>query len=549
MSVNPPPFPNVDRFNNLYWITSDTGGLTQAQADLLYLKFPNAQGTENLVATNINGALTSVGTASFTNVAPPTSTATQPAFSDSSTKIPTTAWVQGAITAGAGPNLLPLNNTWTGTNDFNLGLTTKNNINLNSITAGTGAAERQVFAAYYNLYDANFPTTLVNSGRFYGTTNGMVYDCPTTTTSSSHTFYNYTAPATAFNTLTVSTALMGINVPTEMNISSASTSVQALKIKDLTTNKQLSIIPFSTATNFNPIVRAGDVSIVSNTVAGINASSLAITCYATNNVGILLDGGAATIGAGGTGTGIPTSALTCSGTSATLTGALVITGQPSTSVVQPASTDSSQKIPSTAWVQGAIAATAGIKNTWNYQIFNNNTNLGGAQTAVATISVPYNINSTFTNSIRLEVSYCIFVNGANVITPSPVPISTVASPASPNPNTITILDLYWRPSPTLQYGALVTQSTFAGVLTSQTYNHPTQGALTYTPISISTTQSGSNNLIAVTINFPNIAYTAPSYLGNLVSASASIRIVNSQGATTRTTSISGGSTAGVAFFI
>jgi hypothetical protein len=212
------------------------------------------------------------------------------------------------------------------------------------------------------------------------------------------------------------------------------------------------------------------------------------------------------------------------------------------------SADTSTKVPTTAWVQGAITATAGVKNTWNYQIFNNNTNLGGAQTAVATISVPYNINSTFTNSIRLEVSYCIFVNGANAITPSPVPISTVA-PTSPNPNTITILDLYWRPSPTLQYGALVTQSTFAGVLTSQTYQHPTQGALTYTPITISTTQSGANNLIAVTINFPNILYTAPNYLGNLVSASASIRIVNSQGATTRTTSISGGSTAGVAFFI
>ena len=456
MSVNPPPFPNVDRFNNLYWITSDTGGLTQAQADLLYLQFPTAQGTENMAATNINGALTAVGTASFTNVAPPTSTATQPVAADSSTKMPTTAWVQTAITAGAGANLLPLNNTWTGTNAFTL--------------------------------------------------------------------------------------------PTEMNIASLSTSLEALKIKDTTTNKQLSIIPYSTATNFNPIVRAGDVSIVSNTVAGINASSLAITCWATNNVGILLDGAAATIGAGGVGTGIPTSALTCSGTSATLTGALVITGQPSTSVVQPAFSDSSQKIPSTAWVQGAITSTAGIKNTWNYQIFNNNTNLGGAQTAVATISVPYNINSTFTNSIRLEVSYCIFVNGANVITPSPVPISTVA-PTSPNPNTITILDLYWRPSPTLQYGAIVTQSTFAGVLTSQTYQHPTQGALTYTPITISTTQSGSNNLIAVTINFPNIAYTAPNYLGNLVSASASIRIVNSQGATTRTTSISGGSTAGVAFFI
>jgi hypothetical protein len=57
MSVNQPPSPNVDTFNNLYWIGGDTA-LTQAEADLRYLKFPVAQGTENMQTTNVNGVLT-----------------------------------------------------------------------------------------------------------------------------------------------------------------------------------------------------------------------------------------------------------------------------------------------------------------------------------------------------------------------------------------------------------------------------------------------------------------------------------------------------------
>jgi hypothetical protein len=57
MSVNTPPEPNVATFNNLYWIT-DEAGLTVAEANKKYLKFPVAQGTENLQAINVNGTAT-----------------------------------------------------------------------------------------------------------------------------------------------------------------------------------------------------------------------------------------------------------------------------------------------------------------------------------------------------------------------------------------------------------------------------------------------------------------------------------------------------------
>jgi hypothetical protein len=55
MSVNPQPIPNVDTFNNLYW-KEDDSPLTSGEADLRYLRWPVAQGTENLQAINVNGA-------------------------------------------------------------------------------------------------------------------------------------------------------------------------------------------------------------------------------------------------------------------------------------------------------------------------------------------------------------------------------------------------------------------------------------------------------------------------------------------------------------
>ena len=135
MSVNLPPNPNVATFNNSYWIFNTTQ-LTQAEADLLYLKYPVAQGAENLQTTNVNGIMTcnddvnfadganittfnqTLTNFSITSTNPPLSTATQPASNDSSTKMPTTAWVQGAITGSIPASLLGLNNTWTGTQSW-----------------------------------------------------------------------------------------------------------------------------------------------------------------------------------------------------------------------------------------------------------------------------------------------------------------------------------------------------------------------------------------------------------------------------------------------
>jgi hypothetical protein len=158
MSVAPPPDPIVPIFNPLYWdFTSTDGatGITPAYLNLNYLKFPYAQGLENLQNTNvvgtmtvsgtttlndplqvndlcnITGALTVTGittlndplqvndTATVTGTLTASSTVTLGSVSssvptclasyaavlptDSSTNIPTTAWVQTAISAGVAP--------------------------------------------------------------------------------------------------------------------------------------------------------------------------------------------------------------------------------------------------------------------------------------------------------------------------------------------------------------------------------------------------------------------------------------------------------------
>ncbi len=141
-TYNPPTnLEPINVFNPANFMRADTN-LTQAQADTRYLRFPIAQGTEYLqnaeainfdVGANLtlsgtdgvnyiqfpNGSKqyvasvssnllplnnTWTGTNYFNNATPITTSATQPASTDASTKIPTTAWVQGAISGSSAVN-------------------------------------------------------------------------------------------------------------------------------------------------------------------------------------------------------------------------------------------------------------------------------------------------------------------------------------------------------------------------------------------------------------------------------------------------------------
>jgi len=82
-----PPRENVPIFDSSLFVDAeDSGGLTRAEADSLYVHYPIAQGPVTFQGQN--------------NLVVPTCSATQPLLNDSSTKIPTTAWVQSVINGG-----------------------------------------------------------------------------------------------------------------------------------------------------------------------------------------------------------------------------------------------------------------------------------------------------------------------------------------------------------------------------------------------------------------------------------------------------------------
>jgi len=422
MSSYPPPQENVPVFDAGLFRSAGGDPLSEEYLRTVFLQYPIAQtGLETLSETKTTGQSEFNGTMTNTSAIP---------YPDNSTTVPTTAWVNLAVAGGSSPNLLPLNNTWTGTNQFTLGTNMSDNLTMNSLVQSN---KRQIFASYYNLYDINVFGALSQTGRFYSAQNSIVYDCPTNTTTSSHIFYCYSAPATAVNVLQISTA-----------------------------------------------------EVTNSTMAGV------------------------------------------------------------------ASTNSSTKVPTTAWVQSAITGSVGGTNMWNYQINNVNTSVtSGTGSQVANLYVPYSSNNQFASSIRLEISYSIFINATNTLIPSWGLIPAVDNHALSNPNTLTIIDLIFDPA-TASYFPVVTQSTFVNVLQSGYYLPPNSGvALNYTPVSFASTTNylGSGfNQIRCGINFPRVQYLASSYQGNLLCASASIRIVSSQGAATSVASIKGGASAGVAYF-
>jgi hypothetical protein len=105
-----PPTETLPIFDSTVFENRNTS-LTFDEASKYFLEFPRAQGPETLQETTIIGALTCSSTASFGTVGSATNipiciadySTILPA--DSSTKIPTTAWVQTAITGGGGATI------------------------------------------------------------------------------------------------------------------------------------------------------------------------------------------------------------------------------------------------------------------------------------------------------------------------------------------------------------------------------------------------------------------------------------------------------------
>ena len=335
MASADPPRQDLPIFDPSVFI-EQIDGLSQAEADLLYLKFPNAQGTENLQATNINGVLTTNGGVSFAQVGigSVTSLAAQPLATDSTTNVPTTAWVQSAITAGGGTDLantLIAGNS-AGTTDINMNennITTVNDIGAKSFTirdAVTGVVTTS------KLIQSGVSMALKNevvAGEIGLTSlrTDTVSDTSLLTNMTNTVFKSQDIAGTASNiTLTIDkdNVRMGVGVYLEMNSNSIAGILDTRYI--------------------------GDSTIQSSAYTGAGAS---VGAYTNADITLDANGKITAITSGSSGTNLLPLNNAWTGTNFfnnTLEGSLT------SNALQPAVGDNTTKIPTTAWVQSLVSA-------------------------------------------------------------------------------------------------------------------------------------------------------------------------------------------------
>jgi len=522
MSSYQPPTENLPIFDAGVFL-NESGVLTVEYLATLFVRYPIAQSG----LLTLSSTLTS-GTADFNSAI---TLNAPPALGDNSALVPTTAWVNTAIAAGG--NILPLNNQFTGTNAF------AQQVTLNGATH----SNRIINSVYYQLQDkSNLATTI---GQIYGNSGVMIFD--NDINSGSYSFAVNNSVGVQSTPFGFNATSMSVTVPLISTLSGQGTT--NLQLSESTTNKYMVFNPYSNPGNLNGIVLAGDSTIIAGSNA-IDINSLTLATWSGSRTGLRLTATTAQLGAGGTTGTVGTSNILFSGTSATLTGGLSISGVPLTTSTQPAFTDSSTIMPTTAWVQGAIGGSPLLKQTFNYQFFNSATTVP-ASTSVQMV-VPFVNVSNFSWLVRLEVNYAIYANGNTTSAVDPKPLNQIvggAGQVNTNPNTQAIIDLNFA----AVARAVVAQTTSTAITAPQNYWPTNQtGPYAYTPFSIATTNStptAGQSTVTITIGFPPALYAnAPTYQGNITAASVSIRILSSM-STTTSTPASTASTAGIAYFL
>ena len=314
---------------------------------------------------NASGSLTS-STANFTSTTPPTSTQTIPSSQDSSTVMPTTKWVQSAIS-----RLLGLSNTWTSTNTFNNIKFADNSIQSSAYT-GAGATAVGTWSNATITLDANGKITAISSGS-------------TSPWEKNGTNIYYNSGNVCIGTSTPSTPSTALTVIGSVSVSSTLTAGTA------------SFTSTTPPTSSQTIPSSQDSSTVIPTTAWVQSAvsrllGLSNTWTSTNtfsqNVGIKKSPTVALDVAGD---------ITSSGTLTAGTASFTSTTPPTSSQTIPASQDSSTIIPTTRWVQSAIARLLGLSNTWTgTNTFSQNVGIGTTPTTALDIIGNLKINGKIT---------------------------------------------------------------------------------------------------------------------------------------------------------
>ena len=494
-----------------------------------------------------NGA-TALASLSISNLSM-TSNIIQPASNDSSTKIPTTAWVQSAISASGGAGSLSatlLVGNSAGATDINM--------NNNDITNCATVSGLQVSSRLTNINIGSGNQNLTSTGNGYNIAIGNTI-MPLITTAKN-------------NNMVGSSSGSGL-IDGQGNNGLGSNALNAVSSGDFNVAIGNNTGKFLTTGSYNVFLgsQAGqdNVSGSSNVCVGNGAGQ---TDTGSNNTCIgestSIGGGVSNstaIGQGATTSTANTIQLGKNTQNVNCPNTLSVAGTITNTATQPASNDSSTKVPTTAWVQGAITAglPASINQMWSWNAFNITGALPGGAIRTASLVLPYSSAITFSTSCRIEFNYAIFSNSATTQTVIPNLLSAYTGQSggtNVNPNTFSQVDLVFNPT-TQTMNSFICQSTFANIFTNTTtkywrgnsaYNFvPIKFAQT-APITLNSPSAGFMT-INLDVGFPAINYSSnPNYLGNLCSISTSIRITASQATTTDTIGKTAYSS-GVAYFL
>lgn len=580
MSSYPPPQENVPVFDAGLFRSAGGDPLSEEYLRTIFLQYPIAQtGLETLSETKTTGQSEFNGTMSNTSVIP---------YPDNTTKVPTTAWVNLAV-AGGSPNLLPLNNVWTGTNEF------QSTVQFDSaLIISNGKSNTSLGNGFLPLaVGQGTENTVIGVGAgangVMGTGNTVVGYFAASDTKNANFTQNCLFGSRAGQHLTGGSGNTLIGQTTGNNITTGTTNIclgngamanevsgsfsnnivignaiqsgasNRIIIGDTTqTSMDLQVLPTALG---GGVIRMNNNLSMNNTTAIANRqiSSSYYNFYATNNVATLtysgrFYGNLNSIVYDCPDTNVAGSSnhiFYCYNGAAALNSLQISNLAVTSGVTQPAFTDSSTNVPTTAWVQGAISSGGPTnKQVFTYQFFNSPTTVP-ASTSVQMV-VPYVNTANFSWFVRLEVNYALYANGNTTSAVDPKILSQIvggAGQTNVNPNTQAIVDLNFAGVAR----AAVAQSTSSALTTIQNYFPTNQtGPFAYTPFAVSTVNASptaGQSTVTLTIGFPAVPYqNAPTYQGNITTAAISIRIISSM-TTATSTPTKTSTSSGIAYFV
>jgi hypothetical protein len=378
MATYPPPSENLPVFDSTVFSSLTDDPLTYDIAKKHFLLFPIAQGAETLQATTINGSLQVNSSATFTNTINGTiqkadnitsgttgdllyqsaanttsklpigantyvltSNGTTPTWT--APFVPTTPTLSNVLVAGnsAGSNGINMNSQDI-TNATSITATTFNgSLNGNASSANSATTATNINGGINgDLLYQNGPSSTtklpIGANTYVLTSNGttptwtapsVVAPTPnlsqvlTTGNSAGSTSLNMNNNAiSSVSTLGVSSTSTFLDT-VSVNVTASGTSKAAINLRDITSQDYITVIPNNTSGTLNGIVQPNDSSIVSINSA-IDTKNIVLTTHSSTKCGVRITPTTALIGAGGSGGFNPTSSISFSGTSATITGDL-----------------------------------------------------------------------------------------------------------------------------------------------------------------------------------------------------------------------------------